>query len=221
LLNKGDRVSDKSLTIVLPVYNGDAWLRACVAEILELASELTTQFGVLVIDDGSTDSTFEVAAELAAFYPQVSVLRNRHRCGLGSTIDYAQRRIRSDAVIVHDGMTPINPSQVRNLWRNCTSEPVSTDSAAATSAALQSAVCDFANLPAIHASMERAHHRLLGFQWLASRTSERPETHREPACANEPRTDAPHTRRQSGMGQIPRLPRPKFLSALAEFALGE
>src|SRR6478609_2654715 len=111
-------VLNKSLTVVLPVYNGETRLRKSVHEILELASELTSKFGVLIIDDGSNDSTYEVAEELAARYPQVSVRRNRHRSGLGSTIDYVQRRIRSDAVIMHDGASPIDAGEVRSLWRN-------------------------------------------------------------------------------------------------------
>jgi hypothetical protein len=209
------------LTIVLPVYNGETRLRAHVGEILELASELTARFGVLIIDDGSTDATFEVAEELSALYPQVSVLRHRHRRGLGPTIDYAQRRIRSDAVIVHDGITPLDPNQVRNLWRNCVKESAALENAAATSAALQSAICDFANLPAIHAAMEQAHNRVIGFQWLTPQPADLTEPYREPAGANEPRTDAPHFNRRTGMGRIPPLPRPKFISALAEFALGE
>ena len=217
----GDRVSDKSLTIVLPIYNGEARLRACVGEILDLASELTTRFGVLIIDDGSTDATYEVAEELSAHYPQVSVMRNRHRRGLGPTIDYAQRRIRSDAVIVHDGISPIDPNQVRSLWRDCMKDSSATETSTANSAALQSAVCDFANLPAIHAAMEQAHLRVLGFQWLTPQPCDESQPLIQPASTNEPRTDAPHYERRAGMGRIPPLPRPKFLSALAEFALGE
>jgi glycosyltransferase involved in cell wall biosynthesis len=213
-------VLNKSLTVVLPIYNGEARLRECVAEILELASELTTRFGVLIIDDGSTDATFEVAEELSAQYPQVSVLRHRHRRGLGTTIEYAQRRVRSDAVIVHDGVTPIDPSQVRNLWRNCLRDSIG-ENATATPAALQSDVCDFANLPAIHAAMEQVHNRVLGFQWLTPQPSEAVELLSDDADATAPRTDAPHFKRRSGMGRIPPLPRPKFISSLAEFALGE
>ena len=57
---------NKSLTIVLPVHNAESRLRKNVSELLELASELTAKFGVLIIDDGSTDATFEVAEELAS-----------------------------------------------------------------------------------------------------------------------------------------------------------
>ena len=110
----------KSLTVVLPVYNGETRLRKSVHEILELASELTPKFGVLIIDDGSNDSTYEVAEDLAAHYPQVSVRRHRNRRGLGPTIVYVQRQVRSDAVILHDGTTPINAGDAPFHWMHRT-----------------------------------------------------------------------------------------------------
>jgi cellulose synthase/poly-beta-1,6-N-acetylglucosamine synthase-like glycosyltransferase len=212
-------VLNKSLTIVLPVYNGAARIRAQVPEILELASELTNRFGILIVDDGSTDSTFEVAEELAARYPQISVRRHRHRAGLGATLDHIQRSVRSDAVIMHDGVTPIDPNQMRSVWSRWVAETKGgTDSAVA----LYSDVCDFADLPAIHAAMERAHGRLLGFQMLTSPPLPDTQVHGESSADEKlPRTDAAHGRRELGVGQIPRLPRPKFLSAVAAFALGE
>ena len=210
---------EKSLTIVLPIYNGQSRLRECVGELLELASELTTRFSVLIIDNGSTDATLEVAEELAAMYPQVSVMRHRHRRGLGSTIDYAQRRIRSDAIIVHDGVTPIDPKHVRSLWLTCAGTSSTTGDSSVLAAALQSDICDFANLPAIHAAMEQAHNRVLGFQWITPQPSDRAEVVcelAEPMGAQ--RADTSHSRRREGMGRIPALPRPKFLAAFAEDA---
>ena len=56
---------NKSLTIVLPVHNGESKLRSCVREILEVASDMTSAFGILIVDDGSTDATYEVAEELS------------------------------------------------------------------------------------------------------------------------------------------------------------
>jgi hypothetical protein len=106
------------------------------------------------------------------------------------------------------------------LWRNCVKEPGNADSPMSP-ATLQSAVCDFANLPAIHAAMEQVHSRVLGFQWLTPQPSEAVELLSDDADATAPRTDAPHFKRRSGMGRIPPLPRPKFISSLAEFALGE
>jgi hypothetical protein len=219
-------VFNKSLTVVLPVYNGETRLRKSVHEILELASELTSKFGVLIIDDGSNDATFEVAEELAAHYPQVSVRRQRHRSGLGSAIDFAQRSVRSDAVIVHDGITPIDAGEIRSLWRRWIAQSPASKNETGKPATLHEEMSDLANLPAIHAAMEQAHGRLIGFHMVTpAQTDEAFDKafadFDMPTASNTLRSDSPRNSRATGVGQIPSLPRPKFLTALANFALGE
>jgi Glycosyl transferase family 2 len=212
----------KSLTIVLPVYNAETRLRTNVTELLELASELTSKFGVLIVDDGSTDATLEVAEELAARYPQVQVRRHRHRRGLGATIDYVQRRVRSDAVMLHDGVAPVNTQQMRIVWRNWMEHSAATRPASRGHKLSSHDAGNFASLPVIHTDMERAHQRVLGFQMIACKPSDEalPESAGVPA-ANTSRADSAHFSRREGVGQIPTLPRPRFLAALASFALGE
>ncbi len=213
---------NKSLTVVLPVYNGETRLRKSVSEILELASELTSKFGVLIIDDGSNDATYEVAEELAAHYPQVSVRRNRQRRGLGSVIDYAQRRVRSDAVIVHDGMTPIDSGEIKSLWQRWSSQTADGKSDAGQPTGAQGMLSELDNLPAIHAAMERAHGRLLGFQMVEPLPFDEAFAEWEaPATSNTLRNDPARTAKPGSIGEIPALPRPKFLRAIANFALGE
>jgi hypothetical protein len=213
----------KSLTIVLPVYNAESRLRKNVTELLELASELTPKFGVLIIDDGSTDDTFEVAEDLAAHYPQVLVRRHRHRRGLGAAIEYVQRRVRSDAVMVHDGVTPVNPQQMRSVWQNWIAH--SGGSTNMPGAGLQPPVTidEFANLSDLHREMKEAHRRVLGCQLV---TREQPASAGPDSVAaasdalNRP-TSPRRPNPGAGIGAIPPMPRPKFLSALAFFALGE
>jgi hypothetical protein len=216
--------------IVLPVHNAETRLRADVCGLLELASELTPKFGVLIIDDGSTDATYEVAEELATRYPQVSVKRHRYCRGLGETLQYVQRRVRSDAVMFHDGVTPINQQQIRKLWRQWlgASSPLSHVSTVA-SAEPQRDTFDFAELRSIHSAMERAHNQLAGFQMMSLPEHGAAFIEPLPALAGEStveraRSAAVHSTHRAhgeGLGEIPRLPRPKFLSALAAFAFGE
>ena len=213
-------VLNKSLTVVLPVYNGETRLRKSVHEILELASELTSKFGVLIIDDGSNDATYEVAGELAARYPQVSVRRHRHRRGLGPTIEYVQRRVRSDAVIVHDGTTPIDAGEMRTLWRRWIHE-TAPQMDRPTASSMQGAMRGLANLSTIHSAMERAHKRVVGFQMIAPSVSLEPPTCETAAAPATMRSDTAPAPGRRNIGQIPPLPRPKFLSALANFAMGE
>jgi glycosyltransferase involved in cell wall biosynthesis len=209
-------VSNKSLTIVLPVYNGESQLANCVTQMLELASDLTPHFSIMIVDDGSTDDTAVVAQELSARYPQVTVERQRERSGLGPIVSMVRRRVDSDVVIVHDGVTPIDPVHVRRLWRQS-----DTQSSPAVAAAKRDA-SDLAGVRATHAAMAAAHQRVIGFHLLeplAQQEKPAPMPTAPPAT-NRP-VARPRPSDRSGVGQIPPLPRPNFLSAIAEFTLGE
>lgn len=207
---------NKSLTVVLPVYNGESRLASCVTQMLELASDLTSQFSIMIVDDGSTDDTSAVAQELSTRYPQVTVQRQRHRSGLGPIISMVRRRVDSDVVIVHDGVTPVDPVQVRRLWRQ---------SDAQSSPAIAAAKRDIGDLAAVratHNAMALVHGRVMGFHLLEPLAQDEKTA---PAPTATPATNRPVAKPQpndrSGVGQIPLLPRPNFLSAIAEFTLGE
>lgn len=209
-------MSNKSLTIVLPVYNGESRLANSVTEMLELASDLTPQFSILIVDDGSTDDTSTVAQELSTRYPQVTVQRQRQRSGLGPIISMVRRRVDSDVVIVHDGVTPIDAVQVRRLWRQSDAH---SSPAIATP---KRDVNDLASVRATHMAMAAAHQRVMGFHLLEPLAQQEKPT---PAPTAPPSTNRPVAKPRpndrTGVGQIPPLPRPNFLSALAEFTLGE
>jgi hypothetical protein len=182
---------------------------------------LTSKFGVLIIDDGSNDATYEVAEELAARYPQVSVRRNRHRSGLGPTIDYVQRRVRSDAVIMHDGASPIDAGEMRSLWRNWIHQSTSSHSDKPAGGMVHEAMRDLATLPASHAAMEKAHGRVIGFQLFTPPANVESPADELGSAKQTMRSDAAPAGDRGHLGKIPRLPRPKFLAALANFAIGE
>jgi hypothetical protein len=216
-------VLNKSLTIVLPVYNGESRLTHHVTEMLELASELTSHFEVMIVDDGSTDDTSAVAQELAAQFPQISIRRHRHRRGLGPIISMVQKRVSTDVVIVHDGVTPINSVEVRRLWQQSESGMQAPRQSQSTGAAANKAdLRDLADIRATHAAMELAHQRVLGFHLLQPIRDE--EMGSAPRATTSSTAHVPATPRptdRSGVGQIPLMPRPNFLSAVADFALGE
>lgn len=52
-----------ALSVIVPVYNGERYLRECLNSICE---QTLSDFEVLIVDDGSTDSTREIAEEYAA-----------------------------------------------------------------------------------------------------------------------------------------------------------
>jgi hypothetical protein len=215
-------VLNKSLTIVLPVYNNESLLAPCVTQMLDLASDLTSRFSIMIVDDGSTDDTSSVAQELASQYPQVMVHRQRHRSGLGPIISLVRRRVNSDVVIVHDGVTPIDPVQVRRLWRQNDAQ----SSPAKLGSNRDRNINDLTSVRATHNAMALVHGRVMGFHVLEPLTDQKATDEKSsPAPTAPPATNRPVAKPRpsdrTGVGQIPPLPRPNFLSALAQFTLGE
>ncbi len=61
-----------SVGFVLPAFNAEAYLGAALASVLQQGCD---DWAAVVVDDGSTDATAQVAGEVAARCPQVSVVR--------------------------------------------------------------------------------------------------------------------------------------------------
>jgi cellulose synthase/poly-beta-1,6-N-acetylglucosamine synthase-like glycosyltransferase len=97
---------ERSLSILLPVHNAQAALADMVAEVLEVASDLTPSFELVIIDDGSTDATSEVADELTRHFPQVRMIRHHHHLGRHKAVRTGIAISRGDVVLVRNQGRP-------------------------------------------------------------------------------------------------------------------
>ncbi|NLX54385.1 MAG: glycosyltransferase family 2 protein [Planctomycetaceae bacterium] len=104
------------MSVVLPVHNAETTLTHNVYELLDVLPEIASRFEVLIVDDGSTDHTEEIAHELARCYPQVCTVRHTRRRGANAAIQTGMAHTTGDIVFVHDEATPISASELRNLW---------------------------------------------------------------------------------------------------------
>jgi hypothetical protein len=108
---------ERSLSVLLPVHNAQATLEDCVARILDVLPELTRRFDLLIIDDGSSDHTVEVAHDLARRYPQVRLARHSQRRGLGQAIRTGLAQTDGEMVFVHDTHPDMEPADLPKLWQ--------------------------------------------------------------------------------------------------------
>lgn len=108
---------ERSLSILLPVHNVQSTLARCVHRVLDAAEELTDRFEVLIIDDGSTDHTIEIAHEVARYLPQVKVVRNATPRGLAAAVREGLQRTTGEIVCVHEGSGAIDVTDLRRLWQ--------------------------------------------------------------------------------------------------------
>ena len=71
-----------------------------------MASDLSERFELLIIDDGSSDATSEVAHELSQRYPQIRLLRHRKPMGEEAALRAGLAQSRGDVVFVRGGCRP-------------------------------------------------------------------------------------------------------------------
>ncbi len=105
-----------SLTVLLPVHNAQAQLEGQVQRLLDLLPELTSKFDLLIVDDGSTDATCEVAVELSARYPQLRCVRQRERRGLAVAAEAALEQAAGDLVFVCHEEHGLGIDEIARVW---------------------------------------------------------------------------------------------------------
>lgn len=93
----------RSLSIVVPAYNEQARLPATLERIDQyLAQRGFEDAEIIVVDDGSTDCTAELAARFAAGRPSVVVLRNERNMGKGYSVRRGMLAARCEWVLFTD-----------------------------------------------------------------------------------------------------------------------
>jgi len=108
---------ERSLSVLLPVHNIQATLAGVLQEFLEVLPELTRDFEVVVVDDGSSDATIEVADELATYYPQVMALRHATPLGRVAAIHTGLERSTGEVLLLKDEDCTLPIDEVPRLWQ--------------------------------------------------------------------------------------------------------
>jgi dolichol-phosphate mannosyltransferase len=98
------------LTILIPALNEQATIR----EVIERCLAVPLSKQIIVINDGSTDSTAEI---LETFGDQIEVITNPKPSGKGNAIRKAISQIKGETVIVQDADLEYSPEQIPSLIR--------------------------------------------------------------------------------------------------------
>ncbi|MGC9969812.1 MAG: dolichyl-phosphate beta-glucosyltransferase [Bryobacteraceae bacterium] len=92
-----------SISIVIPAYNEEARLPSTLSAILShLAARGWADYEVLVVNDGSTDSTAAVTEQIRAAHPGIRLLENPGNRGKGYSVRHGMLETRGEWVLFTD-----------------------------------------------------------------------------------------------------------------------
>jgi glycosyltransferase involved in cell wall biosynthesis len=106
------------VSVVLPVRNAQHRIATEVQRVLEALTDLSRQrCELIVVDDGSNDSTPEVLDELTAKFPQVRVSRHSKPRGIEAAGQTGLEKATGEIVFIQEDNRSVRLEDMRRLFR--------------------------------------------------------------------------------------------------------
>jgi glycosyltransferase involved in cell wall biosynthesis len=108
--------SSAGLSVFFPAYNDSGTIASMVIRTVKAASELTSDFEIIVVNDASADGTAEIVDELARTYAQVRVVHHPKNRGYGGALQTGFRSATKELIFYTDGDAQYDPAEMSLLW---------------------------------------------------------------------------------------------------------
>jgi glycosyltransferase involved in cell wall biosynthesis len=110
------------LSMFFPAYNDAGTIASLVIRAIQVASRLTPNFEVLVVNDGSNDHTRDIAEELARTYSEVRVIHHPENRGYGGALRTGFASASKELIAYTDGDAQYDPAELEVLWTRLTDD---------------------------------------------------------------------------------------------------
>jgi N-acetylglucosaminyltransferase len=105
---------EPTVTVVMPLYNEGKSIYNTIQSIARLDYP-KDKLSVTVVDDCSTDDSYEWACKAAREHPNVTILRNPYNMGKRKGINHAVRLATSEIIVSIDSDVTVFPTALREL----------------------------------------------------------------------------------------------------------
>jgi glycosyltransferase involved in cell wall biosynthesis len=112
-----ERGQDVYLSIVVPLYNEEESVDKLVARILEAASRFAFAYEIILVDDGSTDGTWERIEQLKEREPNLRGIKFRRNFGQTAAMVAGFENAAGKVLITMDGDLQNDPADIDLLLR--------------------------------------------------------------------------------------------------------
>lgn len=105
-----------SISISIPVYNNEKTIVDLIKESKDILSELTDDYEIVVINDGSLDKTKELLEEIAIENYNIRIYHHLKNEGFGKTIKEVFTLPTKDFIFFIPGDGQISPQELKKLY---------------------------------------------------------------------------------------------------------
>jgi glycosyltransferase involved in cell wall biosynthesis len=95
-------VPKKEITIIMPAYNEASRIQKSIREIERAVSDFSGSYEIIVAEDGSTDDTESIVANLAKSDFHLTLLHSTVRLGKGKAVKSAVRSASGEVIVFMD-----------------------------------------------------------------------------------------------------------------------
>lgn len=110
------------ISVLIPLYNEEESLNELNDWILRVINSGRFSYEIVYVDDGSTDSSWEVIEKLSSSNPNIKGLRFRRNYGKSAALNEGFKVVSGDVVITMDADMQDSPDEIPELYRMITEE---------------------------------------------------------------------------------------------------
>jgi glycosyltransferase involved in cell wall biosynthesis len=105
------------LSILIPVYNERTVVERSLALVIAAPLPENMERELVIVDDCSTDGTWEILQRLAAACPEIRLFRHERNAGKGAAVRTAIQKATGDFSLIQDADLEYDPSEYPRLLR--------------------------------------------------------------------------------------------------------
>ncbi len=105
------------LSILMPVYNERTVVERCISLVLAAPVPEVMEREIVIVDDRSTDGTFEILERIASRNPEIKLYRHDVNRGKGAAVRTAIEKATGDFCLIQDADLEYDPSEYPRLLR--------------------------------------------------------------------------------------------------------
>lgn len=111
-----------NISVVIPLFNEDESLPELLSWIERVMDENKFTYEVILVDDGSTDNSWDVIGQLSAKNSHIRAIKFRRNYGKSAGLHVAFQAAQGDVVITMDADLQDSPDEIPELYRMIVAE---------------------------------------------------------------------------------------------------